>query len=86
MKAISVDFNTLNSAPIGLVKIAGPQSDRVLPPLEQGERVRLVDSDLEAEGAILIREDGWIMACPDEETFRDIPLTEEQLRRYGLSS
>lgn len=82
MKRISIDFNTLNSTPIGLAKIASPHSPRQasLPPLENGERVLLVDTDLEAEGNIVITADGWIMAQPDPATFRDIPLSEEYLR------
>jgi hypothetical protein len=83
MKRIEIDFNTLNSEPVGLVKIASPRSKRTLPPFEQGERVLLVDSDLEAEG-IIILEDGWIMARPDPATYRDIPVSEEDIQ--SLSS
>ena len=82
MKRISVDFNTLNSTPSGLAKIASPDSPRraSLPPLANGERVLLADTDLEAEGDIIITPDGWIMAQPDPDTFRDIPLSEVYLR------
>lgn len=80
MKHILVDFNSLNSAPVDLVKIAGPHSARVLPLLEQGERVLLVDTDLEAEGTIVLTDDGWIMARPDPATYRDLPVSEDQLQ------
>jgi hypothetical protein len=50
MKRVLVDFNTLTSEPVGLVKIADPEDVFATPPFEQGERVLLVDSDLEAEG------------------------------------
>lgn len=76
MKRIEIDFNTLNSEPVGLVKIASPRSRRTLPPFQQGERVLLVDSDLEAEGNIIL-EDGWIMARPDPTTYRDLPIDED---------
>ncbi|HEY7974059.1 MAG TPA: hypothetical protein VID72_01845 [Ktedonobacterales bacterium] len=83
MKRVPVDFNILNSEPVGLVKIASPRSKRTLPSFEQGERVLLVDSDLEAEGNIIL-EDGWIMARPDPATYRDIPVSEEDIQ--SLSS
>lgn len=76
MKHILVDFNTLTSEPIGLVKIADPDDVFTTPPFEQGERVLLVDSDLEAEGNIIL-EDGWIMARPDPATYRDLPVDED---------
>ncbi|HKV86332.1 MAG TPA: hypothetical protein VJN88_17400 [Ktedonobacterales bacterium] len=83
MQRVTVDFNTLNSAPIDLVKIAGPHSPRraSLPPLADGERVLLADTDLEAEGLIVLTADGWIMARPDPATYRDIPVSEDYLRQ-----
>ena len=83
MKQVGVDFNTLNSEPAGLVKIASPRSRRTLPPFEQGERVLLVDSDLEAEGEIIL-EAGWIMARPDPTTYRDLPVSDEADRDASL--
>ena len=49
MKRIFVDFNSLNSEPVGLVKLASPESAqwRNLPPLAQGERVVLSNGELE---------------------------------------
>lgn len=79
LKRISVDFNTLTSAPEGIIKIAGPKSIRKLPPLEQGERVLLWEPGLEAEGMILLQ-DGWVLAIPDEATYKDTPLDEKYLR------
>jgi hypothetical protein len=79
MRRIEVDFNTLNSTPIGLVKIADPENVWTDSPLEQGERVLLVEPGLEAEGIILL-EDGWIMARPDPTTYKDIPLSDEYLK------
>lgn len=81
LKHISVDFNTLNSAPVGLLKIADPLR---IPEyhylhLQDGERVLLVDSDLQAEGTIILR-DGWILAKPDPDTYEDLPVDEQYLR------
>ena len=74
LKRILVDFNTLNSAPVDLVKLAAPGSthESELPPLIPGERVTLYDSDgLEVEATILRDEAGWWMAEPDAATWRD---------------
>lgn len=76
MKHVLVDFNTLTSEPVGLVKIADPDDVFTSPPFEQGERVLLVDSDLEAEGNVIL-EDGWIMARPDPATYRDLPVGDD---------
>lgn len=74
MKRILVDFNTLNSEPVDLVKVAAPgtaQENR-LPALESGERVILYDSDgLEVEATIIRDVEGWWMAAPDAGTWRD---------------
>ncbi len=79
MKRVSVDFNTLNSEPVGLVKIADPEDVFESPPFEDGERVLLVDDDLQAEGHIILWH-GWILARPDPTTYKDIPISEEYLR------
>ncbi len=84
MKRIGVDFNTLTSEPIGLIKIASPEemaedADSELALLEQGERVVLWEPGLEAEGTILL-EDGWILARPDPTTYVDTPLDEKYLQ------
>ena len=81
LKRILVDFNTLNSAPVDLVKLAAPGSvhESQLPMLTTGERVTLYDSDgLEVEGIILRDDAGWWMAEPDAETWRDTPPTPAQ--------
>ena len=73
---VEVDFNTLNSAPVDLVKIAAPGSwqEQRLPPLCQGQRVLLFDADgLQVEATIIHDEQGWWMAAPDGDTWRDAP-------------
>jgi hypothetical protein len=72
MKRISVDFNTLNSAPEDLVKF--PQDGT--PPLVEGERVILTDDELEVEATIVSYTTPWgeqcQMAAPDAATWRDL--------------
>jgi hypothetical protein len=73
MQRIFVDFNTLTSAPIGLVKHLQEDGQ---PPLQEGERVVLYDADgLEVEATIVpfvtvAGERVWL-AAPDEATWRD---------------
>ena len=73
MLRIHVDFNTLTSAPVGLVKHLQEDGQ---PPLHEGERVMLFDADgLEVEATIVPYttawgEDEWL-AAPDEATWRD---------------
>jgi hypothetical protein len=73
LKRIFVDFNTLTSAPVGLVKYL-QEDDQ--PPLQEGERVTLCDADgLEVEATIVPfvtaqGEQVWL-AAPDEATWRD---------------
>lgn len=74
MKRLWVDFNTLSSAPVDLVKIAAPGSadEQTLPALRQGERVLLYDADgLEVEAIIIHDSAGWWLALPDTSTWRD---------------
>lgn len=72
MKHISVDFNTLNSAPEDLVKF--PQDGT--PPLVEGERVMLTDDELEVEATVVSYVTPWgerrLMAAPDADTWRDL--------------
>jgi len=73
-KRIHVDFNTMMSEPIDLVKVAAPGSwqEQELPLLTPGERVVLYDSDgLEVEADMLLDADGWWMATPDPATWHD---------------
>ncbi|MGH2502335.1 MAG: hypothetical protein ACRDID_07440 [Ktedonobacterales bacterium] len=72
MKRIFVDFNTLNSAPVDLVKLAAPEQASELPPLCNGERVILYDADgLEVEATVILDEEGWWLAAPDGDTWSD---------------
>lgn len=74
LKRIHVDFNTLTSAPVGVVKVASPGSwqEKELPPLADGEQVTLFDADgLEVEATIIHDSAGWWLAAPDEATWRD---------------
>jgi hypothetical protein len=73
MKRIHVDFNTLTSAPVGLVKYLQEDGQ---PPLQEGERVLLYDADgLEVEATIVPYTTPWgehdWLAAPDETTWRD---------------
>ena len=72
MQRISVDFNTLNSAPEDLVKF--PQDST--PPLVEGERVILTDGELEVEATVISYTTLWgghrLMAAPDAATWRDL--------------
>lgn len=74
MKHVLVDFNTLNSKPVDLVKLAAPGTPQEarLPALDPGERVILYDSDgLEVEAIVIRDDEGWWMAAPDAATWRD---------------
>ncbi len=74
LKRIRVDFNTLTSAPVGIVKLAAPGSwqEEGLPPLTEGERVTLFDADgLEVEATVIRDNAGWWLATPDDATWRD---------------
>lgn len=74
MKRIEVDFNTLNSEPVDLVKIAevGSDRERELPRLVDRERVLLTDDEMEVEATILLYDDRYWMAKPDDATWRDL--------------
>ncbi len=77
MKRIHVDFNTMTSAPVDLVKLAGPGTwqEATLPSLADGERVLLYDADgLEVEAIVIHDTAGWWMASPDETTWHDAPM------------
>lgn len=81
LKRILVDFNTLNSELVDLVKLAAPgswQAER-LPALLQGERMILFDADgLEVEATAIHDEAGWWLSAPDGGTWRDTIPREEQ--------
>ena len=73
MQRIHVDFNTLTSAPVGLVKYLQEDGQ---PPLQEGERVVLYDADgLEVEATVVpfmtARGERVWLAAPDEATWRD---------------
>jgi hypothetical protein len=81
MKRIEVDFNTLTSEPVDLVKLgqAGTPNGDQLPPLRNGERVILWEPGLEVEAAIIYDATAqYWMAKPDNATWRDIPLSTEE--------
>lgn len=72
-KRIQVDFNTLTSAPVGLVKYLQEDGQ---PSLHEGERVLLFDADgLEVEATIVpfttARGEQIWLAEPDAATWRD---------------
>jgi len=73
MKRIHVDFNTLTSAPVGVVKYLQEDGQ---PPLQEGERVLLFDADgLEVEATVEPYVTAWgervWVAAPNEATWRD---------------
>lgn len=77
IKRIEVDFNTLTSEPVGLVKLGRvdtPNGD-ALPSLHDRERVLLWEPGLEVEAIIVYDATArYWMAKPDETTWRDVPL------------
>ena len=73
MKRLFVDFNTLTSTPVGLVKYL---QENGRPELQEGERVTLYDADgLEVEAIIVpfVTASGerFLLAEPDKTTWRD---------------
>lgn len=81
MKRIHVDFNTLTSAPVGLVKYLQEDGQ---PPLREGERVVLYDADgLEVEATIetyvTAKGERVFVAAPKEATWRDTVPQESSL-------
>lgn len=78
MKRISVDFNTIDSEPIDLVKLGqvGTPNGDALPPLEPGERVIVYDEELELEATICYdAEHHFWLAAPDWVTRQDYVTT-----------
>lgn len=81
MQRIHVDFNTLTSEPVGLVKYLQEDGQ---PPLKEGERVVLFDADgLEVVATIVPFTTAWgeqvWVAAPDEATWRDTVPQEQPL-------
>lgn len=73
MKRLRVDFNTLTSEPVGLVKYLQQDGQ---PSLREGEHVVLYDADgLEVEATVEIyvtaRGERVFVAVPDETTWHD---------------
>lgn len=73
MKLIHVDFNSMTSAPVGLVKYLQQDGQS---PLREGEHVVLYDADgLEVEATVKIyvtaRGKKVFVAEPDEKTWHD---------------
>jgi hypothetical protein len=81
MKPIHVDFNTLTSEPVSLVKYLQEEGQ---PPLHEGERVVLYDADgLEVDATIVPYITAWgeqvLLAAPDKATWRDTVPQEQPL-------
>ncbi|HLZ23027.1 MAG TPA: hypothetical protein VKQ30_12980 [Ktedonobacterales bacterium] len=78
MKRIEVDFNTLTSEPVGLVKLGqeGTPNGDELPQLVEGERVLLWEPGLEVEATVTY-DAAWRywMATPDEATWHHLPIS-----------
>lgn len=87
MKRIFVDFNTLTSAPEGVVKFR----ERFIPPdehLRAGERVMLYDGEMEVEAILQhgVQDGEMWMAVPIPSTWRDVENETpgaEQLQRWS---
>lgn len=72
MPRIHVDFNTLNSEPIDLVKLGQTGVDD-LPPLTAGERVILYDEEMEVAATVQYDKDhAFWLADPDWSTRKDL--------------
>ena len=85
MKRIQVDFKTLASEPVDLVKLApvGTEREHGLPPLRPGERVLLWEPGLEAEGIIVLHNGDYWMARPSAATYRHTPLSPELMEQLA---
>lgn len=72
MQHLTVDFNTLNSEPVDLVKF--PRTG--VPQLHAGERIILSDGELEVDAIVVAYTDArgnvCLMAAPDADTWRDL--------------
>ncbi|MGH2515834.1 MAG: hypothetical protein ACRDHP_09275 [Ktedonobacterales bacterium] len=77
MKQISVDFNTMMSEPVDIVKlgqVGTPNGDR-LPSLQDGERVILYDEEMQVEAIVSFNATNrYWLASPDWCTRVDLPL------------
>lgn len=77
MKKISVDFNTMMSEPVDVVKlgqVGTPNGDR-LPPLQDGERVILYDEEMQVEAIVRFNAaNRYWLASPNWTTRVDLPL------------
>ena len=65
MQRVYVDFNTLTSAPVDVLKLGGVESDD-LPPLCDGEQIIAYDSEFEVTARVIFdREHAYWIAEPD---------------------
>ncbi len=72
MKRIMVDFNSLNSEPVDLVKLG--DTSRLTVPLEPGEQVELYDDEILVVARVQYDpEDDFWMASPEWSTRRQTP-------------
>lgn len=78
MQRISVDFNTLDSEPVDLVKLGqiGTPVGDALPPLHAGERVLLYDEEMAVEATVRYDDaHRFWLAAPDWTTRREVSPT-----------
>jgi hypothetical protein len=76
MKRLFVDFNTLNSEPVELLKLGeeGAPDRHLLHSLKPGERVIFFDGELEVEGTVdvtVVHGARFWLGTPDWSTQRD---------------
>lgn len=72
MQRIFVDFNTMMSEPVDVVKL-GVEGINPLPPLCEGEQVLLTDGEMEVQATVvLMPERRYWMARPDWSTRVDL--------------
>jgi hypothetical protein len=75
MQRLVVDFNTMMSEPVDLVKL-GVEGINPLPALHEGEQVVLTDGEMEIRATILfLPERRYWMARPDWSTRVDLAAT-----------
>jgi hypothetical protein len=76
MQRWNVDFNTMTSEPVDLVKLgrAGSKAIERLPVLHDGERVPLDDEEMAVEATIIFdAQRAYWLARPDDATWCDLP-------------
>lgn len=81
MQRLYVDFNTLTSAPVDILKLGGVERDD-LPPLCDGEQVIAYDSEFEVQARVIFDpEHAFWLAEPDWTTRRNFATQEQDTNK-----